>query len=119
MHKLNVNDNLNKDENSSNEDEKQQDKDLEIDIQDNNQNKVTILFPKRLEFKDRPHMKNIEKIFEKMQANIPLLELLPEMSHYAKFLKDFCTKKRTKKVSKRTFVANMINSLCLKETPRS
>jgi hypothetical protein len=90
---------------------------MELNASQDNQNQVTILYPKRLEPKDKPYREKIKKIFDKVQVNIPLLDLVTEMSPYAKFLKDFYTKKRPRKISSKAFIVDMVNSLCLSDTP--
>jgi hypothetical protein len=51
-----------------------------------------------------------------VQVNIPLLELLADIPPYAKFLKDFYTKKRKTKVAKWAFLAKEVSSLLLGRT---
>jgi hypothetical protein len=109
---------VNEDEIEMNEDKEEEEKELELKSKKENQEQVAIPYPKRLEVKDKPYLDNIRKIFEKVQVNIPLLELIKEVPPCAKFLKDFCTKKRHRKVSSKALVVDMVNSLCLADPPK-
>ncbi|KAL4348713.1 hypothetical protein GQ457_17G011790 [Hibiscus cannabinus] len=52
-------------------------------------------FPSRLVKRDKQaEEKEILDIFRKMEINIPLLDVIPKITRYARFLKDLCTTKR-------------------------
>ena len=46
-----------------------------------------------------------------MKINVPLLDAIQQVSFYAKFFKDMCTKKRKMNMSKKKFLATNINEL--------
>ena len=56
------------------------------------------------------HMDQILEIFKQMKVNIPLLDMIQQVSTYAKFLKDPCTKKKTTNVFKKAFLAASVSS---------
>ena len=46
-----------------------------------------------------------------MKVNIPLLDMIKEVSNYAKFLKDLCTIKRGLNVNKKTFLTEQVSAI--------
>jgi len=46
-----------------------------------------------------------------VKINVPLLDAIQQVSFYAKFFKDMCTKKRKMNMSKKKFLATNINEL--------
>ncbi|KAH9780390.1 hypothetical protein KPL71_008058 [Citrus sinensis] len=59
----------------------------------------------------------ILEIFKQVSVNIPLLDVIKQVSSYAKFLKDFCTKKRNILVQKKTFLTENVSSLLQHKIP--
>ena len=57
------------------------------------------------------------EVFKQVQVNIPLLDMIQQVSTYAKFLKDLCTKKKMTNVPKRAFLAASVSSYLLSHMP--
>ena len=55
-------------------------------------------------------MDKILEVFKQVQVNIPLLNMIKGILTYAKFLKKFCTKKKTTNVHKRAFLVVSVSS---------
>ena len=56
-------------------------------------------------------MDKIFEIFNQVKINVPLLDAIQQVSSYAKFLKNMCTKKRKTNVLKKVFLATNICEL--------
>ena len=56
-------------------------------------------------------MEKILKLFNQVKINVPLLDAIQQVSSYAKFLKNMCTKKRKTNVPKKVFLAINISEL--------
>ena len=65
--------------------------------------KPTSPFLNRLRSNNNAQIEKILKIFNQMKINLPLLDAIQQVSNYAKFLKDICTKKRKTNVLKKFF----------------
>ena len=57
------------------------------------------------------------EVFKQVQVNIPLLDMIQQVSSYAKILKDLRTKKRTTNAPKRAFLAANVSSYLLNHMP--
>lgn len=69
-------------------------------------------FPHRLaKGKKRKSTGEIFEILKQVSVNIPLLDAIKQVSSYAKFLKDLCTKKRNILVQKKTFLTKNVSSI--------
>ena len=74
--------------------------------------KPIVTFPNRLNNnKQNPLMHEIIEIFNQVKINVPLLDAIQQVSSYAKFLKDMCTKKRKTNVPMKVFLAINISEL--------
>ena len=51
------------------------------------------------------------EMFNQVKLNVPLLDAIQQVSAYAKFLKDMCTKKRKTNVPKKVLLANNISEI--------
>ena len=60
--------------------------------------------------KTNAQMEKIREIFNQVQINVPLLDVI-QVPSYAKFLKDMCTKKKKTKVPKKILLASNISEL--------
>ena len=61
-------------------------------------------FPQALRRKKRVSNKTeILEVSRQVKLNIPLLDMIKQVSTYAKFLKDLCTKKRGLNIEKKAF----------------
>jgi len=56
-------------------------------------------------------MEKILEIFNQVKINLPLLDVIQQVSIYAKFLKDMCIKKKKTNMSKKVFLATDISKL--------
>ena len=73
-------------------------------------------FPNRLKNnKQSPHLDKIIEIFNQVKINVPILDTIQQVSLYAKFLKDTCTKKTN--VPKKVFLATNISELLSSPIP--
>ena len=74
-------------------------------------------FPQRLA-KGKKGKSTVEilEIFKQVSVNIPLLTI-KQVSSYAKFLKDLCTKKRNMHVQKKTFLTENVSSILQHKIP--
>ncbi|KAL4357417.1 hypothetical protein AHAS_Ahas09G0184600 [Arachis hypogaea] len=67
-------------------------------------------FPQRLHKETQQQQySNFLKIFKKLQINIPFIEVLEKMPLYAKFMKEFLTKKRTLKEAETVILTKECN----------
>ena len=74
--------------------------------------KNTAPFPNRLRNNNKNmHIEKIFEMFNHVKLNVPLLDAIQQVSGYAKFLKDMCTKKRKTNVPKKVFLATNISEL--------
>ena len=82
--------------------------------------KPIVPFPNRLNDKQNSHMDKIIEIFNQVKINVSLLDAIQQVSSYAKFLKDMCTKKRKTNVLKKVFsvtnISELLSSLILSST---
>ena len=53
----------------------------------------------------------IHEVLSQVKVNIPLLDMIKQVSTYAKFLKDLCTIKRGLNVSKKAFLTEQVSSI--------
>ena len=56
-------------------------------------------------------MKKILEMFNQVKINVPLLNAIQQVSLYAKFLKDMCTKKTKTNALKKAFLATNMSEL--------
>jgi len=56
-------------------------------------------------------MEKTLEMFKQVKLSVPLLDTIQQVSGYAKFLKDMCTKKRKMNVPKKVFLATNISEL--------
>lgn len=69
-------------------------------------------FPSRFAKSKRDeHEKEILETFRKVQVNIPLLDAIYQVPHYAKFLKDLCTNKRKLKGNEVVSVGENVSTI--------
>ncbi|KAH9705552.1 Endonuclease [Citrus sinensis] len=69
-------------------------------------------FPHRLaKGKKGKFIGEILEIFKQVSVNIPLLDVIKQVSSYTKFLKDLCTKKRNIHVQKKAFLTENVSSI--------
>ena len=66
-------------------------------------------FPNRLMNNKNMHMNKKLEMFNQVKLNVPLLDTIQQISTYAKFFKDMCTKKRKMNVPKKVFLATNIS----------
>ena len=80
--------------------------------------KPIVPFPYRLKTnKQNAHVEKIIEISNKVNINVPLLDAIQQVSSYAKFLKDMCTKKRKTNIPKKVFIVTNISELLLRSIP--
>ena len=75
-------------------------------------------FPMALQ--SRKEVNNAPKIFEvlkQVKVNIPLLDMIRQVSPYAKFLKDLCTIKRGMHLKKKAFLTKQVSAIIQCNTP--
>ena len=53
----------------------------------------------------------ILEVLMQVKINIPLLDMIKQVSAYAKFLKDLCIVKRRIKLSKKAFLTKQVNAI--------
>ncbi|XP_022854906.1 uncharacterized protein LOC111376190 [Olea europaea var. sylvestris] len=63
------------------------------------------------------HEKEILETFRKVQVNIPLLDVIYQVPHYAKFLKDLCTNKHRLKGNEVVSVRKNVSAVLQKKLP--
>ncbi|XP_012477520.1 uncharacterized protein LOC105793139 [Gossypium raimondii] len=75
-------------------------------------------FPRRLA-KDKKEIeeKEILETFRKVEVNIPLLDAIKQIPHYAKFLKELCTRKRRLIGNERVNVGENVSAILQKKVP--
>jgi len=95
--------------NSSKTDKSEKDKSADPD----QVHKPIVPFPNMLKSnnKQNAHMEKILELFNQVKINVPLLETFQQVSSYAKFLKDMCTKKRKTNMPKKVFLTTNISEL--------
>ncbi|XP_062103829.1 uncharacterized protein LOC133814945 [Humulus lupulus] len=75
-------------------------------------------FPIRLKkFKKEEADNEILEIFRKIEANIPLLDAIKQVPHYAKFFKELCTNKRKLKDDEKISVGENVSTVLQKKLP--
>ncbi|XP_062075714.1 uncharacterized protein LOC133779827 [Humulus lupulus] len=75
-------------------------------------------FPRRLKkFKKEEADKKILETFRKVEVNIPLLDAIKQVPHYAKFLKEFCTNKKKLKGDEKISVGENVSTVLQKKLP--
>jgi len=83
--------------------------------------KPTTPFSNRLRNNNNTQMEKICEIFNQVKINVPLLDAIQQVSIYAKFFKDMCTKRKTN-VPKKVFQATkslILVSYCPIRSPSS
>ena len=55
----------------------------------------------------------ILKVLQQVKVNIPLLDMIKQVSTYTKFLKDLCTVKRSFNVNKKAFLTEQVSARLL------
>ena len=89
----------------------QNSKETEVDKSTKQVHQHIAPFSNRLRNNNTAHMEKILEVFNQVRLNIPLLDAIQQVSSYAKFLKDMCTKKRKINVPKKVFLATNISEL--------
>ena len=56
-------------------------------------------------------------MFKQVKVNISLLDMIQQVSTYAKFFKDLCTKKKTTNVPKKAFLTASVSSYLSNHIP--
>ncbi|XP_062089250.1 uncharacterized protein LOC133795808 [Humulus lupulus] len=75
-------------------------------------------FPSRLKkFKKGEANKEILETFRKVEVNIPLLDDIKQVPHYAKFLKELCTNKKKLKGDEKISVGENVSVVLQKKLP--
>ena len=64
-----------------------------------------------MEKKGISNASEILEVLRQVKVNILLLDLIKQVSTYAKFLKDLCTIKRGLNVSKKAFLTEQLSSI--------
>ena len=67
--------------------------------------------------KNPAQVEKIWEMFKQVKVNIPLLDAIDQVPAYAKFLKDLCTKKRSKHVPKKIYLAANITDMLSNPLP--
>ena len=69
-------------------------------------------FPQALQ-KKKNSVNRIEmlEVLRQVKVNIPLLDMIKQVSTYAKFLKDLCTVKRGLNVNKKAFLTEQVSAI--------
>ena len=57
------------------------------------------------------------EVLRQVKVNIPLLDMIKQVSTYAKFLKDLCTIKRGLDVNKKTFLTEQVSAIIQCKSP--
>ena len=69
-------------------------------------------FPQALRGKKKAsEQASIMEVIRQMKVNIPLLDMIKQVSTYAKFLKDLCTVKKGLGIDKKTFLTEQVSSI--------
>ena len=69
-------------------------------------------FPQALRNKKKAiNQAEILEVLRQVKVNIPLLDMIKQVSTYAKFLKDLCTVKRGLNVNKKAFLAEQVSAI--------
>jgi len=80
--------------------------------------KPIVPFPNKLKNnKQNPYMDKIIEIFNQVKINVSLLDAIQQVSSYAKYFKDMCTKKRKTNMPKKVFQATNISELLSSPIP--
>ena len=81
-------------------------------------NSVPPPFPQALR-KKKNSVNQIEmlEVLRQVKVNIPLLDMIKQVSTYAKFLKDLCTVKRGFNVNKKAFLTEQVSAIIQCKTP--
>ncbi|XP_062094007.1 uncharacterized protein LOC133800044 [Humulus lupulus] len=75
-------------------------------------------FPSRLKkFKKKEANKEILETFHKVEVNIPLLDAIKQVPHYAKFLKELCTNNKKLKGDEKISVGENVSTILQKKLP--
>ncbi|KAL6312672.1 hypothetical protein AAG906_025113 [Vitis piasezkii] len=76
------------------------------------------LFPQALHGKKGVHnASEILEVLRQVKVNIPLLDMIKQVSNYAKFLKDLCTIKRGLNVNKKAFLTEQVSAIIQCKSP--
>ena len=75
-------------------------------------------FPQALrKRKNSVNQTEILEVLRQVKVNIPLLDMIKQVSKYAKFLKDLCTVKRCLNVNKKAFLTEQVSAIIECKTP--
>ncbi|RVW18356.1 Retrovirus-related Pol polyprotein from transposon 17.6 [Vitis vinifera] len=75
-------------------------------------------FPRALHGKKGIHnASEILEVLRQLKVNIPLLDMIKQVSNYAKFLKDLCTIKRGLNVNKKAFLTEQVSAIIQCKSP--
>ena len=75
-------------------------------------------FPQALRSKKIiPNQAEIWEVLRQVKVNIPLLDMIKQVSTYAKFLKDLCTVKRGLAIEKKAFLTEQVSAIIQSKTP--
>nr|CAN78226.1 hypothetical protein VITISV_004314 [Vitis vinifera] len=75
-------------------------------------------FPQALHGKKGIHnASEILEVLRQVKVNIPLLDMIKQVSNYAKFLKDLCTIKRGLNVNKKAFLTEQVSAIIQCKSP--
>jgi len=75
-------------------------------------------FPERFaQSKKKKEDKEILEVFRKVEVNIPLLDVIKKIPHYAKLLKEFCSNKKKSISHEKVSLNENVSAVFKKETP--
>ena len=75
-------------------------------------------FPEALRSKKKiPNQAEIWEVLRQVKVNIPLLDMIKQVSTYAKFLKDLCTVKKGLGIEKKAFLTKQVSAIIQSKTP--
>ena len=98
--------------------EKEMESDQIIIKEDSMKKSMPPPFPQALKGKKKASKQvEILEVLRQVKVNIPLLDMIKQVSTYAKFLKDLCTVKRVLNVDKRAFLTEQVSSIIQCKTP--
>ena len=95
----------------------QNSKETEVDTSTKQVHQPIAPFPNRLRSNNNAHMEKMLEVLNQVRLNILLLDVIQQVSSYAKFLKDMCTKKRKTNVRKKVFLVTNISELLSNQIP--
>ena len=75
-------------------------------------------FPQALRSKKKASQQaGILEVLRQVKVNIPLLDIIKQVSAYAKFLKDLCTIKKGLGIEKKAFLTEQVSAIILSKNP--